>query len=91
MFRKILLLILISTTFISCSFKTINYTHKFITFDKGIDFTNTSGDWLLNTVKLPEHRNSNSEEIIFETFSKWTKNKVTKKLKMADKKEKNTF
>ncbi len=91
MSRKILLLISISFTFISCSFKTINYSHEFITFEKGIDFTNTSGYWLLNTMKLPEHINSNSEEIVYKTFSKWTGDKVTKKIRMVDKKGKNHF
>ena len=91
MLKKTLILTFISTIFISCSFKTIDYSHEFITFEKGIDFTNTSGYWLLNTMKLPEHRNSNSEEIVYETFSRWTNNKVIKKIKMIDKKGKKNF
>ncbi|CAM1345639.1 hypothetical protein [Tenacibaculum amylolyticum] len=83
MLRKLLLL-LVLTIITSCSFKTINYSHDFSTFQKGIDFTQTSGEWLLNTMNLPEQREGSLEKIAYDTFSDWTGKKVVKKVNMKD-------
>lgn len=87
MLRKLLLL-LVLTTLTSCSFKTINYSHDFSTFQKGVDFTQTSGEWLLNTMNLPEQREGSLEKIAYDTFSDWTDKKVVRKINMKDNKGK---
>lgn len=90
MLRKTLLII-VTILLTSCSFKTISYTHEFNTFQKGIDFKQASGNWLLNTMNLPEREEGSLEKIAFNKFSDWTHKKIVKKENMKDKKGKKAF
>lgn len=78
--RNILALIFVGIL-CSCSIKTIHYSYNFRTIYKGIDFTQQQGNWLLNSVNLPER----NKEKILSKFNKWTKNKTTLTSKMIDK------
>lgn len=84
MLKKLLLFSLI-ISFYSCAVKKINYTYDFKTIQQGVDFTQSKGLWLLNTLDIPERETGRQVNKILKKFNNWTNNNTIHTTKMVDK------